>query len=130
MISKSRYTIRNSPKRVGPYSRWLRRGAANKLNAGTPEARFMRAIEVQFAEHLGGEPTIAQRMLISRLARIALRIELFEQKFAGGSFTDLDSRAYGALNTHYRLLLRSLGIAPPSNVGHRQAVTVDDLCDS
>ena len=121
-------THRNLPK-VGPYSRWLRRGAAAKLDARTPEAKFMRALEHQLAAHLGGEPTIAQKMMISRLARIALRLELLEQKFNKNAFTALDDRVYSALTTQFRMMLRALGLESPTlaDGGHRAPVSVDEL---
>ncbi|HEX4113637.1 MAG TPA: hypothetical protein VH020_13980 [Stellaceae bacterium] len=93
--------------RIGPYSRLLARGA---VSGRTREGKFLRAVEAQLAEHVGGSPSLPQRMLISRLARVALRLELFDEKMANGKTTDLDARVYGGLHNSFRLLLRELGL--------------------
>lgn len=92
---------------IGPYSRMLARGT---VNGRSREGRFLRAFEAQLTAHVGGAPSITQRMLISRLARVALRLELFDEKLAAGPITDVDSRTYGALHNSFRLMLRDLGI--------------------
>lgn len=97
--------------RLGPYSRVLELGAGSAtLDLRSWEGRFLRAFERQLSEHVGGAPSIVERLLISRLARVALRLELFDRKIDGGSLTDHDARVYGALHGQFRLMLRELGM--------------------
>lgn len=68
-------------------------------------------MEAQLVEHVGGEPSATERILIGRLARVALRLELFDEKLAsGGAVTEYDTRVYGALHNSLRLMLRELGL--------------------
>ena len=97
-------------KKLGPHSRTFDRGAIGSLVDGrSREGRFLRAFERQMVDFVGGAPSAAQRILIGRLARVALRLELFDEKIAAGdSLTDHDGRVYGALHTSLRLMLREL----------------------
>lgn len=94
-------------QRIGPQSRLLDHGS---LDGRSVEGRFLRAIEAQLAEHVGGQPSVSQRLLIARVARVALRLELYDRKLAAGEFTDHDGRVYNALHNALRLGLRELGM--------------------
>lgn len=97
--------------RVGPYSRTLDRGVIGRsIDGRSPEGRFLRAFEAEMVKHVGGAPSIAQKMLITRLARVALRLELFDEKMTAGATSDHDARIYGALHNSFRLMLRELGL--------------------
>lgn len=72
----------------------------------------MAAIRRDLTEHVGGSPSATEKLLIDRLARIALRLELFERKFTDGDVTDHDGRTYGALQNAFRLMIRELGLRP------------------
>src|SRR3954447_18527237 len=103
--------------RLGPHSRTLCRGAIGRsIDGRSAEGRFLRAFEAQMTAHLGGQPSAAEVLLISRLARVALRLELFDEKITAGTLTDHDGRVYGALHNSFRLMLRELGLkaAPPA----------------
>lgn len=96
----------NTRTGVGPYSKLFRRGAAASLNGSSREGRFVRDVEHSLLSSLGTEPTVAQRMLAARLARVSLRIELFERDFlAGKTITNFDSKIYASLQNSFRLLL-------------------------
>ncbi len=95
--------------RVGPHSRLLNMGS---LSGRSREGRYIRALETQLYAHLGGAPSITQRLAISRLARVSLRLQLFDEKIDAGSLTDHDARVYGALHNAFRLLIRELGLKP------------------
>jgi hypothetical protein len=105
---------RGRPKnQVGPHSRAITRGAIGQMNGRTWEAKFIRTIERQLVEHVGGVPSATQQMLISRMARVALRLEIYDEKIlTEGALTDHDCRVYGALHNTFRLLLRELGLKP------------------
>jgi hypothetical protein len=104
---------RVKPARLGPYSRTLHRGAiGHSVDGRSREGRFLRAFEAQLAQHVGGKPSTAQRILISRLARTALRLELFDEKLTAGKLTDYDTKVYGALHNSFRLMMREIGVKP------------------
>jgi hypothetical protein len=98
-------------KRLGPYSRTLERGAiGNSIDGRSREGRFLRAFEQMLAEHVGGSPSAAQRVLISRCARLALRLELLDEKQVARTLTEHDGRTYSSLSNHLRLGMREIGI--------------------
>ena len=83
---------------------------SSAISGRTPEGRFIRAVEAQLSEHVGGSPSIVQRMLIRRLANVSLRLELLDRKFAKAKPTDFDTKMYGALHNSFRLLCREIGL--------------------
>jgi hypothetical protein len=58
----------------------LDRGAVGALNGNSREAKFIRAYEAMLIEHVGGSPSIVQRALIIRAARLACHLELWDQR--------------------------------------------------
>src|SRR5262249_5860482 len=95
----------------GPYSRTLDRGAIGRsIDGRSREGRFLRAFETMLTQHIGA-PSAAQRVLISRAARLALRLELFDRKAdAAGDMSERDSRQYLAWSNGLSRLLRTLGL--------------------
>src|SRR5271168_3686027 len=76
----------NRPGINGPYSRAIDRGAVGGLIDGrSREGRFLRAYERMLVEHCGGNPSIVQRALISRAARLALHLELMDERSLAGN---------------------------------------------
>src|SRR5215204_5360208 len=67
-------------RQLGPYSRVIDRGAIGAIDGRSREGRFLRAYEKGLIEHVGGTPTITQRALISRTARLALHLELMDER--------------------------------------------------
>jgi hypothetical protein len=111
---------------VGPYSRKLQRGAIGDLFDGrSAEGRFVRALEAELVQHVGGQPSICQRLLIDRLIKIRLQLDLLDAKLAKGQWTAHDGRTYGGLLNAFRLTARELGIAAPEP----EPRTVADLLD-
>jgi hypothetical protein len=81
------------------------------LSGRSREGRYIRALETQLLAHVGGRPSVTERLAIQRLARVSLRLQLFDEKIdAGAAMTDHDSRVYGALHNSFRLLIRELGL--------------------
>jgi hypothetical protein len=98
-------------KTIGPYSKRLARGAIGKLFDGrSEEGRFCRMLEAQLVQHVGGEPTFAERLLIDRAVRLRILLDLFDDKIATGLMTSLDVRTCSGLGSQFRLILRELGI--------------------
>jgi hypothetical protein len=101
---------------IGPYSRLLARGT---IDGRSRSGRFLKAFEAQLVDHVGGEPSAAQLMLIRRLASLALRCALMDEK-AGedGTFSERDGRQYLAWSNALARGLREIGYAavPPPDL--------------
>ena len=103
-------------RRLGPYSRTLRRGAIGILVDGRSErGRLIRDMERQLIEHVGGAPTITQRLLIDRAIKTRLQLDALDEKLAAGNWTPHDQRTFGGLQNAFRLALRELGLAPSAS---------------
>ena len=61
---------------------------------------------------LGADPSFAQRLLVRRIARTALQLEIFDEKLATGAWSEHDSRVYGGLQNALRLALKEVGLKP------------------
>jgi len=101
-----------SKRRVGPFSRAITRGAIGaSLNGRSPEGKFLRRVEAELIAQLGHEPSFSERLLLTRAARAALRLEIFDERLAaGGEITTSEGKVYGALNTTLRMAIRELGL--------------------
>ena len=103
-------TGRRMVKRVGPYSR---PGPLAKVDGRSREARFLKLIRADLAEHLGGSPSATQRALIERAAWLSLRVAQLDGKIANGhNFTEHDSRTYLSWVNSLSRCLRELGLKP------------------
>ncbi|HWE72963.1 MAG TPA: hypothetical protein VG328_07375 [Stellaceae bacterium] len=98
---------------LGPHSRLFGRGVIGDLNGNSREAKYLRSVEKAILDHLGGaeRATIPQKLYAGRLAKIALRLELFDQKLIEeGQLTDFDNKVYASLHSAFRLMVRDLGL--------------------
>lgn len=102
------YKPRIAPLRA--HSRVIRRGSLGDLDGRSIEGRFLRRIEAELVEQLGGSPTFTQTLAIRRIARLMLQAELFDQKMAGGDWTGHDARSAGAVNNAVLRALKDLGL--------------------
>src|SRR4051812_4062315 len=99
----------------GPYSRVIDRGAVGGLIDGrSREGRYLRAYERQLVEHVGGNPSIVQRALIQRAARLALHLELMDERSLAGDhiFTTHDHLHYVSWSNALARLLTRLKLHP------------------
>ncbi len=98
---------------VGPYSRRLRRSAiGDSVYGRSAEGRFIRDLERQLVAHVGGQPTIAQKLLIDRVVKCTLQIDALDRKLSDGAWTDHDGRTHNGLINLQCLSLRELGLNP------------------
>jgi hypothetical protein len=105
-------------------SRVLRRGVlGDKVDGRSREGRFLTKCERELVAQVGGAPSFTQRLLIRRLARGMLRLELLDEKMTAGAWTDHDARTFGGLSNAVRLLARELGLKAVS------AAKTPDLAD-
>ena len=70
--------------RFGPYCRALNRGAVSDgaIDGRSRSGWFLRRIEGELLEQVGPTPSFAQRLLVRRISRMMLRLEIFEQQLA------------------------------------------------
>jgi hypothetical protein len=109
-------TLRSPEHRplAGAYSRPLRRGVLGDIDGRSREGRFLTAVQADLVQHIGGSPTIAQTLLIRRIARTMLSLEILDLKLASGNWNECDARTQGGLNNNVRLSLRELGLKGPT----------------
>jgi hypothetical protein len=69
-------------------------------------------LEAELTAHIGGNPSIVQKLLIERLIRIRLQLDLLDEKVGTDGWTAHDGRTYGDLLNAYRLCCREVGIEP------------------
>jgi hypothetical protein len=104
-------------KIFGPYSAVLRRGVIGEtIDGRSTVGRLARDLEAQLVRHVGGQPSITQRLLIERIVKIKLQLDAFDTKLASGEWTPHDQRTFNALLNANRLACRELGLhaaAPP-----------------
>jgi hypothetical protein len=98
----------------GPYSRALDRGAIGALNGNSRAAKFIRAYEAMMVAHVGGSPTAVQKQLITRAARLACHLELWDEKTIpqGGALTATGHNNYIAWSNALGRTLARLGVEP------------------
>jgi hypothetical protein len=106
------------------HSRAIRRGALGDLDGRSVEGRFLRRIEAELVEQLGGNPTFTQTLAIRRIGRLALQSELFDKKMATGDWTSHDSRTAAGISNGLLRALRDLGLksAQPKTMSLRDYV--------
>jgi hypothetical protein len=101
---------------IGPYSKPIDRGALGaKLSGRSREGRFLRAFERQLLDHLGHEPNTIERALIARASRVALHLELMDERsfVDGHRFGIHDHNYYVAWSNSFARLLGQLGMKTP-----------------
>ena len=63
-------TLARKRGKIGPYSRVLQRGViADTVDGRSREGRLMRHLEAELTKHVGGSPSIVQRLLIDRMVK-------------------------------------------------------------
>ena len=104
--------LKTKGPRLGVYSRVLERGAVgDAVDGRSREGRFLRQAENELLAQLGKEPSFGERLLIRRIAKSMLQLEMFDDKLSnGGEWTAHDARAFSALSNQVRLGLRDLGL--------------------
>ena len=103
-------------RKLGPQSRAIDRGTLGEIDGRSREGRFLRAYEAMMMSHLGGSPSRIQGEMIRRCARLALHLELQDEKTlrGGEAMSEFSSRAYVAW---HRALMSSLRLLGAGGVG-------------
>jgi hypothetical protein len=102
----------NKRDAIGPYSRALYRGAVGALNGNSRYAKFIKAYEAMLIEHCGGNPSLVQRALITRAARLACHLELWDEKTLpnGGACSAVGHNTYIAWTNALARVLARIGL--------------------
>ncbi len=96
---------------VKPYCRSIKRGSlGSDIDGRSTAGKFLRRIEAELVEHVGGHPTFAEHLLIRRVARLSLQAESLDAKMASGEWTGHDAKTLGGINSAIRNALRDLGL--------------------
>jgi hypothetical protein len=89
------------------------------VDGRTREAKFLKAIEAELTEHLGGQPSAVQVLAIRRIARLTLQAELLDQKLhqiwdsgGGVGWSERDTRILTDLHRAIRMCLKEIGMRP------------------
>jgi hypothetical protein len=86
-----------------------RRGFGGRVDRRTGAGRLIKQVRSELVEHVGGEPTATEWLLIDRCARLSLKVSLIDAKIAAGTDTEYDSKSYLAWSNGLRRCLLSLG---------------------
>jgi len=111
---------------IGPYSKLIDRGAVGAaIDGRSREGRYLRAYEAMLVEHVGGRPSIIERAMIARAARVALHLELLDEKSLAESrpLTGHDMAWYAAWSNCLTRILGRLGLKTPD----KPAPSLSDL---
>lgn len=66
-----------------------------KLDQRTREARLMRETRADLVRHVGGNPSVTQKLLIDQACQLTLRLALMDRKLAeAGDQSEHDIRTY------------------------------------
>jgi hypothetical protein len=88
-------------------------GSLGRLDRRTHPGKLARDLGAELIEHIGGSPTVTQRLLIERTIKMNLQLDALDAKLERGQWTANDQRTYGAMNNAVRLALRELeGMRP------------------
>jgi hypothetical protein len=93
--------------RIGVYSR---QPALRKLDKRTREAGYMAWVRADLIAHVGGNPTIVQKMLIDRAAILSLRLAMADTKIIEDRLTLCDNNHIVAWQNALTRVLRTLGV--------------------
>src|SRR4051812_22696126 len=95
--------------RIGPHSR---PGRLALIDGRRAEAQFMKRIRDELTAHVGGRPSVTQRMIIDRCAALSLRIHLMDRDEARNDtfMSEKNAREYLCWTAALSRLLRQLGL--------------------
>jgi hypothetical protein len=101
--------------KIGTYSRKF---GLVKLDGRTKESQLMRRVRDELTRHVGGNPSVTQRLLIDRAVIFSLRVSQIDRKIlAGEPLTLHDTNHAIAWNNALRRTLVALGVEPHATSG-------------
>jgi len=98
---------------LGPHSRWHR--LAN-LDERTSEGLIVNRLRKELFAHVGGHPSVVERVIIERCCFLQLRLALLDKKMVSGhNFTEIDSNSYIAWSNALVRTMSRLGFEPKTS---------------
>src|SRR3954464_10500017 len=95
--------------KLGPSCRWI---TLYRADGRTYEGMIVRRVRSALSEHVGGNPSVAQSLLIERAAWLSLRLALKERKLLEtGDLTRHDDLHYMSWTNGLVKILDRLGIS-------------------
>jgi hypothetical protein len=93
--------------RIGVYSR---APVLRKLDKRTREAGYVAWVKADLTAHVGGNPTVVQRMLIDRATILSLRLAMADARIIEDRLTQLDNLQLIAWQNALTRTLTALGV--------------------
>ena len=98
--------------RIGLFSR---ASAVRDVDGRTAEARIIKSTVRELTDHVGGNPTAAQRLLIQATATLVLRLRCALDRYVTGDDPETLDRHVVSLQNALRLNLVALGLERPKD---------------
>ena len=115
-------STKRAKRRIGPATqpaRWAQH------DARTREAKLVETVRRELIRHVGGSPTIAERLLLDRCAMLTLHITRLDARaLEEGGFSSHATREYLAWTNTLRRSLCALGL---KGVADGAPASLDDL---
>ena len=93
---------------LGPYSR---AHTLRVIDGRRAEAKLMKAVRDELTQHIGGKPTVTQKMLIDRAATLTLRIRLLDRlTLSDAGLSEKNAREAVCWENALRRTLTTLGM--------------------
>ena len=109
-------------QKLGPHSRST---SLARVDTRTREGRLLRDLRAELTAHVGGSPSVTQRLLIEQALELKLRIELMNQKTAGELPTLHDRNYYISWTHALTRTLAALGLEPAQP--RKRTKTLEDI---
>src|SRR5262245_31240077 len=77
---------------IGPWSRRLHRGSIADIDGRSETGRYARHLEAQLTAHVGGEPSVMEKLLIDRLVRTSIILDLLDKKLSDAAVGAISMR--------------------------------------
>lgn len=94
---------------IGPYSR---NASLRKLDGRTREARLVRALRDELTAHVGGKPSVTQKIIIDQAVELRLRLALMEASGGEPEMSERNQVQYLAWHGCLVRCLTALGVKP------------------
>jgi hypothetical protein len=94
-------------QKIGPYSK---EGVLARIDKRCREALFLRRMTEELIEHVGGNPSAAQRALIERAAMLSLRLAMLDQRVITDTMSSEVAGEYLAWSNSLTRTMCALGL--------------------
>lgn len=97
-------------RKIGPHSRPEK---LRVIDGRRAEAKLMRDVSAELTAHIGGRPSVTQRMMIERAATLVLRLRLLDRlTLSEAGLSEKNAREAVCWENALRRTLVALGLEP------------------